>query len=436
MSARFLLSIGLSALAAAAPAVAQPAAAVPAGISAVAAGSSVTAFYNQWRPAPIWFQSGMPKPAVSHLIAVLRRAPFDGLSSGPVLAAQVEAALARAASRRPADVAAAEQAVSAAWVQYVQAVRRPTTGMYYAAPVLAPQGGRADLVLLAAARAPSLEAHIAAVGRVNSVYAQLRDTAFAEAQANGNLKPDPRVLLNLDRARSLPGGPGRFVLVDIAGQRLTMFENGRPIDSMKVIVGTSEFATPLIASYIHYITLNPYWDSPDHLVRRNIAPRVVKDGLGYLKAKGYDVMADWSPTSAIVPPNDVDWKAVAAGKKQIRIRQKPGPENFMATMKIPFQNKDDIYLHDTPAKALFAKSKRDLSNGCVRLEDAPRFARWLMGGRDPVAMSREPEQHVQLAAGVPIYLTYLTAQPQNGRIAYLPDFYGWDRAAAQQVATR
>lgn len=436
MSVRFLLSVGVAAVVAASPAPAQPMTSAPApGSTAIAAGPAVAAFYNQWRPAPIWFQNGAPKAAVGQLVSVLRRAPFDGLASGPSLAAEVEGALARAASRNPADVAAAERVLSSAWVQYVQSVRRQTTGMYYAAPVLAPQGCRADLVLLAASRAPSLEAHIAAVSAVNPVYAQLRDTGFAQAQASGNLAPDPRLLLNLDRARSLPGGPGRFVLVDIAGQRLTMFENGRAVDSMKVIVGTSEFATPLIASYIHYITLNPYWDSPDHLVRRNIAPRVVKDGLSYLKAKGYEVMADWSPKSAVVPAAEIDWKAVAAGKKQIRIRQQPGPDNFMATMKIPFQNKDDIYLHDTPGKALFAKSQRDLSNGCVRLEDAPRFARWLMGGRDPVAMSREPEQHVQLAAGVPIYLTYLTAQPQGGKITYIADFYGWDKSA-RQIASR
>jgi murein L,D-transpeptidase YcbB/YkuD len=428
-----ILALGAcaSALGLAAPASAQlvtPSAGLPAA-------SGVAAFYNTWRIQPIWFRAGVPSAATGQLINILQRSSFDGFAAGPALAQQVQAALAQAQSRAPADVNAAERTLSTAWVQYVQAIRRPTTGMWYAAPALAPQSARADLVLLAAARAPSLEAHLASVAAVNPVYAQVRDTAFAEAQASGNLTPDPRLLLNLDRARSLPGGRGRFVLVDIAGQRLTMFENARPVDSMKVIVGTSEFATPLIASYIHYITLNPYWDSPDHLVRRNIAPRVLKDGLGYLKAKGYDVMADWSPTSAIVPPNQIDWKAVAAGKTQIRIRQKPGPDNFMATMKIPFQNMDDIYLHDTPAKALFAKARRDLSNGCVRLEDAPRFARWLMGGRDPVAMSQEPEQHVQLARGVPIYLTYLTAQPANGRITYVADFYGWDKAA-QQVASR
>jgi murein L,D-transpeptidase YcbB/YkuD len=408
-----------------------PASVQPAGLPV---SSAVTAYYNSWRTAPIWFQGGSPKSAAGQLVGILRRAPFDGLAIGPQLAAQVESAIARAATRQPTDVMAAEQVLSTAWVTYVQAIKRPTPGMYYASPVLAPRGGRADLILLAASSAPSLEAHLTSVANVNAVYAQLRDTAWAQAQATG-AGPDPRLLANLDRARSIPAS-GRFVVVDSAGQRMTMFENGRPVDSMKIIVGTSEWKTPMIASYIHYITLNPYWDSPDHLVRRNIAPAVLKQGFGYIKSKGYEVMADWSPNSAVIPNDQVDWKAVAAGTKQIRIRQKPGPANFMAKMKIPFQNDDDIYLHDTPAKDLFAKSQRALSNGCVRLEDAPRFARWLLGGHDPVAASKEPEQHIKLAVGVPIYLTYLTAQPQNGAINYVADVYGWDRSPGQQVATR
>lgn len=434
MSVRSLALAATAALATSSAAASQPLSPVTAQAT-LPTSAAVSSFYNQWRLAPIWFQNGVPRSATAQLVTILRRAPFDGLASGPALASQVEAALARAATRKPADVAAAEQLLSAAWVQYVQTIKRPTQGMYYAAPVLAPQGARPDLILLAASKAPSLEGHLASVSSVNAVYAQIRDTAWAQAQASGNLMPDARLLANLDRARSIPA-TGRFVVVDVAGQRMTMFENGRPVDSMKIIVGTSEFPTPMIASYVHYITLNPYWDSPDHLVRRAIAPNVISQGYGYLKARGYEVMADWSVDAAVIPPDKVDWKAVAAGKKQIRIRQKPGPENFMATMKIPFQNTDNIYLHDTPAKHLFAKARRDVSNGCVRLEDAPRFARWLLGGHDPVAASKEPEQHVKLAAGVPIYLTYLTAQPQNGAITYLTDFYGWDKAAERQVATR
>jgi murein L,D-transpeptidase YcbB/YkuD len=329
---------------------------------------------------------------------------------------------------------AAEQMLSSAWVMYVQALKRPTPNMDYASPVLMPQGSRSDQILLTAAGSPSLEQHLIQVSRVNSIYAQLRETAWQEAQAAGNLAADPRLLLNLERARTIPGS-GRFVVVDAAGQRMTMFENGQPIDSMKVIVGTDEFPTPMIASFIHYVTLNPYWDSPDHLVRRAVAPNVLSQGFGYLKSRGYEVMADWTANSAVIPPDQVDWKAVVAGKKQIRIRQKPGRQNFMATMKIPFVNNHHIYLHDTPAKDLFAKSQRALSNGCVRLEDAPRFARWLLG-YDPVAPSADPEQHIQLPRGVPIYLTYLTAQPRDGKITYTADVYGWDKAALQRVASR
>jgi murein L,D-transpeptidase YcbB/YkuD len=431
MNLHIFRSLGAAAALLASTATAQPVAAQ--GVNLPSAGA-VAAFYSTYRAQPMWFRGAVAKPAAAQLVSILRRAPFDGLAAGPQLAQQVEAAIARAASGRPADIMAAEQTLASAWVHYVQAIKRPTAGMDYAAPVLAPQGTRADQILLTAMSAPSLEQHVADVSNVNPIYAQLRDAAWAEAQVSGNLSPDPRLLINLDRARTIPG-KGRFVVVDAAGQRMTMFDNGRPVDSMKIIVGTREFATPMIASFVHYVTLNPYWDSPDHLVRKAIAPNVIAQGFGYLKARGYEVMADWSVNAAVVPPEQVDWKAVAAGKKQIRIRQKPGRENFMATMKIPFANDHDIYLHDTPAKALFAKSQRALSNGCVRLEDAPRFARWLLG-YDPVAPSADPEQHIKLPRGVPIYLTYLTAQPKDGKVTYLADIYGWDNAAGQRVAGR
>lgn len=419
-----------------APVLAQsplPGAAVP--TASLPLGGTVLAFYNSRRSAPIWFRGGTAAGAPSELVAILKRAPFDGFAAGPQMAMQVEAAMARAASGQSADMLAAEQAMSAAWVAYVQAIKQPAPGMYYAYDVLRPQNVRPDQILMTAAAAPSLANHLRSVANVNSIYAQLRDAAWIQAQAAGNLTPDPRLLANLERARTIPGR-GRFVVVDAGGQRMTMFDNGQPVDSMKIIVGMSKYPTPMIASYIHYITMNPYWNAPDHLVREAIAPNVLRQGKGYLSAKGYEVMADWTEESAIVPSDQVDWKAVAAGKTQIRIRQKPGPKNFMATMKIPFQNEQDIYLHDTPSKDLFAKSQRALSNGCVRLEDAPRFARWLLGGRDAVAPSDLPEQHIKLSQGVPVYLTYLTVQPQNGKLTYLTDVYGWDKTGTQVAAVR
>lgn len=401
----------------------------------IGAQASVAAFYTSFSVPPIWFKGGAASPAIPDLLRILRRAPFDGFPDGPQLAAQAEAAARIATSGQPADVKAAERALSGAWVAYVLSIKRKTPGMIYAYPVLAPQGGRTDQILLSAAKAPSLQAHLNSVANINPIYAQLRDAAWLQAQATGNLIPDERLLANLERARSLPNG-GRYILVDAASQQLTMYDNGQPVDSMKVVVGDKEklgLPTPMIASVIHYMTFNPYWNVPHHLVRKMVGtPGFLKEPAKYLKSKNYEIMSDWTDSATVLSPDAIDWKAVLTGETQIRVRQKPGPLNSMGKMKFPFPSGQDIYLHDTPTREYFSKANRALSNGCVRLEAAPRLARWLLG-RKPVAPSSDPEIRTQLPQGVPVYLTYLTAKPTTAGIAYLPDIYGWDVPGAQMA---
>jgi murein L,D-transpeptidase YcbB/YkuD len=266
------------------------------------------------------------------------------------------------------------------------------------------------------------------VSSVNPIYAQLREAAYRQAQAAGDVA-DPRLLANMERARSIPSG-GRFVLVDAANQRLWMYENGQPVDSMKVVVGTIETPTPMIASMIHYATLNPYWNVPESLIRKTVAANAVKKGLPYLKAHGYQVLSDWGPNPTVIPASEIDWKAVVAGEQTVRVRQLPGSDNAMGKVKFTFPNTENIYLHDTPSKELFDKSPRTFSNGCIRLEDANRFGRWLLG-EDPVATSPEPEQFVKLPQGVPVYVTYLTALPSEGQIVFADDVYGRDNTTSR-----
>ena len=393
---------------------------------------SVAAVYQQFNIGSLWFRGAAPTAATAQLAQILRRAPVDGLASGPQLAVQVEAAVRQASTGKPADIAAAERTLSAAWALYVQTIKRPTPGMIYAYEVLKPQGQRPDQILLTAKAAPSLEQHLASVANVNPIYARIRDAEWARMQATGAVSPDPRISANLERLRSIPAR-GRFVLVDAGSQRLFMYENGVPIDSMKVIVGTNELPTPMIASVMYYVTFNPYWNAPDHLVRKAIAPKTIAGGTKYFKNMGYQVMADWTDNSATIPADSIDWKAVAAGKTRIRVRQDPGPKNFMGVLKFPFPNPEDIYLHDTPAKDLFGKNPRTLSNGCVRLEDAARFGRWLLG-REPVPPAGDPEIRVQVPRAVPIYVTYITAQPSDQGLTFTKDVYGWDRPGAAQMA--
>ena len=113
----------------------------------------------------------------------------------------------------------------------------------------------------------------------------------------------------------------------------------------------------------------------------------------------------------MLPPQSVDWHAVAEGRDKVLVRQRPGPANSMGQVKFSIPNSDGIYLHDTPRKELFAQDDRGLSHGCVRLEDAPRLARWLLG-RDPDADGAGPEKYVQLPRGVPIVIAYLNTGAQ------------------------
>ncbi|HEV8407488.1 MAG TPA: L,D-transpeptidase family protein, partial [Sphingomicrobium sp.] len=312
---------------------------------AISTAAAVASFYDTYRTQPIWFRGGPNTAAIAQLTAILQRAPFDGLAEGPQLAAQVQAAAAQASSGKPEDVTNAERVLSSAWVQYVEAIKKPTTGMIYAYPVLEPQGDRPDEILLTAASTPSLTAYLASTSDVNAIYKQIRDAAWAEAQASGNLTPDPRMLANLDRVRSLPA-KGRFLLVDSGSSMLTLYQDGQRVDSMKVITGMEELPTPLIASYMYYITYNPYWHAPDHLVRKTIAPNMLHGGMTYLKSHGYHVIEDWSEHPTMIDPAKVDWKGAAAGKVHLKIQQDPGPLNSMGILKFPFPNPQDIYLHD------------------------------------------------------------------------------------------
>ena len=390
---------------------------------AIVADLAIDSFYASRPGALVWFRDADSRAAAAKLPALLRNAPVDGLAEGPVLAASVEAAISRGQTQD-------ERIISAAWVKYVRALKAPVAGVSYGDPALAFKAPSAESILGDARRAASLTTLVDEVAAVNPLYSALRDSAVAQGASD-----DPRVRATLDRLRLVPA-TGRAILVDAASARLWMLEDGRAIDSMKVIVGKTRSPTPLLAGSIHYVTFNPYWHILDEVARQKVAPLVLKRGVSYLKAARYDTVSSWTDPQPL-DPSDVDWKAVAAGTAQAFIRQKPGANNMMGAVKFSFENDQDIFLHDTPHKNLFAKDQRTLSLGCVRLEHAGRLAQWLLG-RDAAPPSDAPEQHVQLDKGVPVYITYLTARVDEGELAFADDVYRLDSkpelATASSVA--
>ena len=374
--------------------------------------AGVDAFYFYDRAgAPVWLRDEAGRQAAAKVAEILDRAPIDGLTEGPTLAAAVRAAIA-------GGTLGDDAAISVAWLKYVRALKAPVIGVQFGDKALMPTLPTAKQELSTLLAAPSMPVHVSQVAAVNPLYSTLRDQAAASGAAS-----DPRVHATLDRLRLLPA-TGRAILVDVASAELWMLEGGQAVDSMKVVVGKTSSPTPLLAGTIHYVTFNPYWHILDEVARRKVAPIVVRRGVSYLKAAKYDTVASWTDPQP-VDPKTIDWKAVAAGDEHVFIRQRPGVNNMMGAVKFSFENDDDIFLHDTPHKELFAKDQRTLSLGCIRLEHADRLAQWLLG-RDAAPPSDAPEQHVQINEGVPVYVTYLTAAVADGQLAYAKDVYGLD----------
>jgi murein L,D-transpeptidase YcbB/YkuD len=474
--------------------------------------TELESFYRIAQHRPIWTAQGAIRPEALQLVEILRNTELDGLAGGARQADKLQRAIEQAQAGTPRDLARAEITFSSAWIDYVQALRRPAdVGITYIDPSLSPTMPTGRSILNAAAAAPSLSRHLNQVSALNPVYARLRegygtwkerwgrlpdvqvpagpalaagrddervpllrerlgldrdgafdgelaaavkafktahglaatavvdDTTLTALNADRGLV-EQRLRLNLDRARALPAaGRGRFVLVDAASARLYLYEDGEVRGSMKVIVGKPSEQTPMIAGLIRTAVLNPYWNVPVDLVQRRIAPNVLKEGSGYLKAKRYEILSDWTETASIVDPSTVDWAAVAAGQTELRVRQLPGADNSMGAMKFMFPNQFGVYLHDTPDKALFADEDRSQSSGCVRVEDAPRLAAWLFG-KAPKAGKGQAEQAVALAEPVPVFINYFTAGWTGDRFALRQDPYGRDggfrSASSRQLAAR
>lgn len=233
--------------------------------------------------------------------------------------------------------------------------------------------------------------------------------------------------LNLARLRRLPPKLGdRFLLVDSATQILSMYENGELKFTMRVVVGQASDQTPSLVGQVDRVVLNPYWNVPPDLTQSRYAGRVLRGGKQYLDRAGFEALSDWTDEARVLAFNEVNWTDVEAGRKQLRLRQRPGAGNGMGDIKFMFPNQYGVYLHDTPSKALFDESSRAFSAGCVRVEQPWLLAEWLFGYR-PRPAGNAAEQSVNLPSPVPIYITYLTAVPSGGGFDFREDIYDRDR---------
>jgi murein L,D-transpeptidase YcbB/YkuD len=380
-------------------------------------------FYRARAGQPLWFVAGQPGPQVAALLSLLDTSRIDGLDPARYDVGRLRTLVREAASGHSKDVRRADIALSEALVAYVRDMRRTpvNSGVDYVDPELRPGPPAPIFILNSAARAPSVNDYVRSMAWMHPIYAELR-----EGLLSGKYGSDAnRIRVNMERARELPPASQKHILVNAAAQRLYTYENGEVVDSMKVVVGKPIYPTPMMAAYVRFANLNPYWYVPPDLATERIAPNVLREGMKYLDRQGYKVVSDFVGNPRIIDPTTIDWQAVADGKLNVLIRQDPGPWNSMGRIKFMFPNVEGVYLHDNPERELFEEASRFYSGGCVRLESAWRLSHWLFG-RDLTWKGAEVEQKVPLPEPVPVYITYLTAIPNGSSIAFLNDVYGRD----------
>jgi L,D-transpeptidase YcbB len=241
--------------------------------------------------------------------------------------------------------------------------------------------------------------------------------------------------LNRDRLRELAQRvPSLAVVVNVPAFALTLASRGQALLHSRVIVGKRGSPTPTLDGQITRVEVNPYWNVPPGIARRELAPKIAVD-LGYLARNDMKVLAGPPGAAHEVAPSDVDWRHFAA--TGYRLRQDPGPDNPLGVVKFFFANKYDIFLHDTPAKEAFQRPVRALSHGCVRVENAFTLATLLLGGTPDwsedklrAAIATGAHQAIPLARPVPLFIVYVTAWVDpEGTVEFRPDIYGRDPKA-------
>jgi len=255
-----------------------------------------------------------------------------------------------------------------------------------------------------------------------------------------------QIELALARLRWLPHlGDGRLLAINIPMFRLWAWDSipprGVPSLGMDVIVGRALRAqTPVFVERLHEVIFRPYWNVPRSIARREILPILERDP-DYLRRQDMEIVRGVGDDARVVAGTAEDLALLRQGA--LRVRQRPGPRNALGLIKFVFPNEENVYMHGTPAHALFSRSRRDFSHGCVRVGDPVALAEWALRDRpewtrDRIlsAMTGPQSLQVKLLGPVQVILFYTTAavMPEDGTIRFAEDIYLHDARLDRALA--
>ncbi len=248
-----------------------------------------------------------------------------------------------------------------------------------------------------------------------------------------------QIKVNLERIRWMPRELGSdYVLINVPGFLLSYVRGGRLQEKMKVIVGNSFSATPIVHADMSYIMFSPSWNVPGPVFIRQLMPEVREDP-DYLKKNGYELYASVADLGKkTLDPAQVNWDNFVEDYPHFKVVQKPGPGNEQGRVKFVMPNNYNIFLSDAASPSMFEETKRDFNYRCISVEKPVELAEMLLSSRkwreDDIkkSMSQEVPVKASLPRKIPVYITYRTCWvDEEGTLNFRADIYGFDAAQYQ-----
>lgn len=245
-----------------------------------------------------------------------------------------------------------------------------------------------------------------------------------------------KILVNLERWRWYPRDLGEhYIMVNIPDFTLSVIKEGDTIRKHNVVAGSKARKTPVFTDTLQYIVINPEWNIPPTIQNQDVIPKASKDP-SYLKNNNMTVTA---PNGERLDPGSIDWSSQEV--KSYRFSQSAGPANPLGRVKIIYPNQYLIYLHDTPAKALFERNDRAESSGCVRVENAIDLSAYVINDQEDwnldrinKIISQGKTTQVKITQPIQVHHFYWTAWRNNGNTVFADDVYDLDAEVYEALA--
>jgi len=244
-----------------------------------------------------------------------------------------------------------------------------------------------------------------------------------------------KIRLNLDRIKWLKKrNAKRHIIINIPAFTLYFEEDGKLIQTMRVITGKPNHPTPIFSDTVEYIVLNPYWNIPKSIIQKEMIPKLMRNP-NAMARQGIEIHAGWGKDAEKISGASVNWAQYRYSKTMpFRFAQVPGTRNALGKVKFLFPNKFSVYMHDTPTKHLFKRNKRAFSHGCIRLQKPRELMRTFSTFNDNLdfdnaqkILKGKKKTYVNLKEKVPIDVIYLTAWiDYDGKLQFRDDVYHYD----------